>query len=51
MGRLTAMKTVVFSAVIAVFTSTIALADFTGRVVGIADGDTVRVMRGGACAE
>lgn len=45
------MKAVVFSAVIAVLTSTIALADFTGRVVGITDGDTVRVMRDGAAVK
>ena len=32
---------------ISIVLATTAQADFTGRVVGITDGDTVRVMRGG----
>ena len=41
------MKAIDLSATVAVLTCTTALADFTGRVVGITDGDTVRVMRDG----
>ena len=45
------MKATALSAAIAVLTCATALADFTGRVVGITDGNTVRVMRNGeACS-